>query len=371
MRSEQTPGQAITVYGAYGHTGRFVVAELRRRGWTPVLAGRDAAKLAAARDAVPPAGAAIPAGAGGVATPTRAPVEDGGPAAPLEVRPASVDDPEALDRALAGSVAVVNCAGPFAETTPPLVAAARRAGIPYLDVTGEALVAIDTFERYADGDRSIVIAPAMAFFGGLGDLLATAAARDWDSADEVTVAVALDSWIPTPGSTKAGERRAGRRVVFRDGGLTVLPGDNAPPTGTWEFPAPFGTQEVVGEVSVTDVVTIPRHLRTPVIHALLNTRPLADLRDPTGTGPEAVDDSGRSAQRFLVDVVVRRGSEERRASAHGQDIYWFTAPIVVEAVERILDGRAKATGVATAGELFDARDFLAALPFDHLSLDGS
>ncbi|GIG59518.1 saccharopine dehydrogenase [Longispora fulva] len=337
MRSEPTPGQAITVYGAYGHTGKFVAAELRRRGWTPIHSGRDAAKLAAAAR--------------------------GG-----EVRPASVEDPDALDRALAGAVAVINCAGPFAETTPPLIDAARRAGIPYLDVTGEALVAISTFERYADGDRSIVIAPTMAFFGALGDLLATAAARDWDAVDEVSVAVALDSWKPTLGSTKAGERRAGRRVVYRDGGFTVLPGDNPPPTGTWEFPAPFGTQEVVGEVSATDIVTIPRHLRTPVVHAYLNTRPLADLRDPETTGPEAVDDRGRSAQRFLVEVVVRRGNEERRVSAHGQDIYWFTAPIVVEAAERVLDGRAKVTGVATAGELFDARDFLESLPFDQLSL---
>ena len=32
---------AILVYGAYGHTGRFVVAELQRRGWTPIAAGRD------------------------------------------------------------------------------------------------------------------------------------------------------------------------------------------------------------------------------------------------------------------------------------------------------------------------------------------
>ena len=36
----------VTVYGAYGHTGRFIVRELLKRGWTPVLAGRDAAKLA-------------------------------------------------------------------------------------------------------------------------------------------------------------------------------------------------------------------------------------------------------------------------------------------------------------------------------------
>ena len=35
----------VLVYGAYGHTGRFVVAELLRRGLTPVLSGRDPARL--------------------------------------------------------------------------------------------------------------------------------------------------------------------------------------------------------------------------------------------------------------------------------------------------------------------------------------
>lgn len=37
-----TSNRVLTVYGAYGHTGRFVVAELRKRGWTPILSGRDA-----------------------------------------------------------------------------------------------------------------------------------------------------------------------------------------------------------------------------------------------------------------------------------------------------------------------------------------
>jgi len=35
----------VAIYGAYGHTGRFVVAELLRRGFVPVACGRDAARL--------------------------------------------------------------------------------------------------------------------------------------------------------------------------------------------------------------------------------------------------------------------------------------------------------------------------------------
>jgi short subunit dehydrogenase-like uncharacterized protein len=45
--------RAVTVFGAYGHTGRFVVAELCQRGWTPILAGRDPTKLKALADTHP------------------------------------------------------------------------------------------------------------------------------------------------------------------------------------------------------------------------------------------------------------------------------------------------------------------------------
>jgi hypothetical protein len=45
----------------------------------------------------------------------------------------------------------------------------------------------------------------------------------------------------------------------------------------------------------------------------------------------------------------------------------FTAPLVIEAAQRILDGRVKRLGAAAPGELFDARDFLASLT-EHLSV---
>ncbi|MEU7900623.1 hypothetical protein AB0B45_48325 [Nonomuraea sp. NPDC049152] len=40
----------VTVFGAYGHTGRFAVAELLERGFVPVLAGRDGRQTTRAGD---------------------------------------------------------------------------------------------------------------------------------------------------------------------------------------------------------------------------------------------------------------------------------------------------------------------------------
>lgn len=95
---------------------------------------------------------------------------------------------------------------------------------------------------------------------------------------------------------------------------------------------------------------------------------LDDIHDPDTPAPRAVDETGRSTQQFVVDVVVRRGTEERCISAAGQDIYAVTAPLVAEGVERLLDGRSAIRGAAAPGETYDAREFLAALSPDHLTL---
>jgi Saccharopine dehydrogenase NADP binding domain len=329
----------IAVVGAAGHTGRFVVSELRRRGWTPIIVGRDAARLNALAEA-----------------------ESGS-----DARVASLDEPASLDRALAGATAVINCAGPFLDTAAPVIEASLRGRIHYLDVTAEQGVALAAFERSDDASRAeIVLAPAMAFYGALADLLATVAMGDWASADTIRIGIALDSWKPTRGTRLTGARNTARRLVYANGALEVLP--EPPPKRTWEFPPPFGTQEVV-ELPFTEIVLIARHLRTRAIHTYINLRPITDLRDPDTPPPTAADESGRSDQIFTMDANVQRGSQRRRATARGRDIYAVTAPIVVEATERILDGRATKRGALAAGELFDAQEFLQALDPQHLSLE--
>ncbi|WP_205413209.1 MULTISPECIES: hypothetical protein [Amycolatopsis] len=53
--------------------------------------------------------------------------------------------------------------------------------------------------------------------------------------------------------------------------------------------------------------------------------------------------------------------------AAGRDIYAISAPLAVEAVERVLTGRTRAVGVVSAGAAFDAPEFLRALA-PHLSV---
>jgi hypothetical protein len=129
----------------------------------------------------------------------------------------------------------------------------------------------------------------------------------------------------------------------------------------WPFPSPVGTRSVIAEFTMTDVVTVPSHLPIPEVCTYMAAEAARDVSAPDTSTPVAVDERGRSAQTFLVDVIVRSGGTDRRAVASGQDIYAVTAPLAVEAVHRILTGQTRATGVASAGKIFDATDFLHAL----------
>jgi len=335
----------IAVFGATGHTGRFVVAELLRRGCVPVLVARDAARLEAFRQAVDQA--------------------DG---QPLETRVASIDDLSSLDRAFHDVAVVINCAGPFLDTAQPVIEAALRVRANYLDVTAEQGSAQDTFERFdsAAKEQNIVVAPAMAFYGGLADLMVTALMQGWDHADTLEIGIALDSWMPTLGTRLTGKRNTARRLVVAGGQLVPLA--DPLPQSVREFPAPFGTQDVMA-LPFTEIITISKHLRIANVNTFINLTPIKDIRNPDTPPPVAEDEYGRSNQVFMLDALVSRGDQTRRVTVRGHDIYAVTAPIVVEAAVRILDGRAKTTGARAAGELFDVRDFLNGLSPEHLAIE--
>lgn len=316
---------AVAVYGATGHTGRFVLAELRRRGIPSVAVARDGS----GRGAGPPD------------------------------HVASVDDPAALDRAFVGCSVVINCAGPFLDTAPAVVAAALRAQCSYLDVTAEQASAQATFASFDEQAREagVLVAPAAGFYGGLADLLASALTR-LGSAESVITAVALDHWWPTSGTRRTGERNRVPRMIIDEGKCALMP--LPAQTIDWAFDAPHGTQTVV-ELPFSEIITISRHLTVRSLRSYLSANALKDVRDPSTPPPTASDTLGRSPQKFEMDVVVRDARGTRRATASGQDIYAVSAPIVVEATERLLTAEPGPRGALALGQAFDARDFLAAL----------
>jgi len=336
MQLRQSASNApVVVYGATGHTGRFIVAELLRHGRKPVLCGRDVVRLAQMAREHPG----------------------------LVCHVAAIDDAAALDTALQGAAAVINAAGPFLDTAGPLLDAALRNGVHYFDTSAEQGAAAYVFGQAERAHAAGIVAmPSVAFYGAFADLLATAAMGGWDEADAIDIAVGLDTWHPTRGTRITGERNRAVRWIVDGGELRPLP--DPAPTREWDFPSPLGTQDAV-MLTLSEIVSIARHLRSDRVHSYMNLAPLRDLRDPSTPTPVAADERGRSSQRFVLDVRVERGEHVRRATAQGFDIYAVTAPLIVEALERVLSGDMGKAGAWAAGEAFDAADFLRALAPEH------
>ncbi|WP_343348256.1 saccharopine dehydrogenase NADP-binding domain-containing protein [Sphingomicrobium sp. XHP0239] len=314
--------------GANGHTAHFVIDELDRRGFDVLAATRDG-NLNSARHRA------------------------------LRCQPVDFSDARSLDAICSDADAVINCAGPFFDTALPAAQAAVRAGIPYLDVTAEqhtTKAVLDTLDGPATR-AGVVVVPAMGFFGGLADLMASTIAQQVRSVRSVEIGVALDHWHPTKGTRLTGARNIFPRVHVADGSLTEVA-----PSGLhqkWDFGGDFGVQHVT-PVQLSEIVLIHRHIRAQSIVSYMNEAPLDDLKNPDAPAPHKDGDGGRSAQNFALCVSVTDGSGVRRhVKAEGRDIYAVTAPLVVSACERILRGQIRInSGARAPGELFQAREFL-------------
>ena len=295
------------VYGATGHTGRMVAAALRDRGWTLTLSGRQ-------RPALESMATALDAAA----------------------RSASLDSPAELDQATIGCNVLINCAGPFRDTAPPLIAAALRARIPYLDVAAEIEAILDTMQNWDAPAREVgvPVIPSVGFYGGLGALVAAEALGTWREADRIVLSYGLNEWIPTAGTLAAGvvsrERRNGGRPIFIGGALAYT--SEPAPVVEWEFPAPIGRQPAVSEFTMADTVTIARQVSVQEIVSYMPAKAVS------GLGGETVRSSGDaevspSRQRFVLQAAVSRGGMVRSCTVRGGDIYAITAPLVAEAAE--------------------------------------
>jgi short subunit dehydrogenase-like uncharacterized protein len=123
------------IYGAYGFTGKLITKLAVEKGHEIIIAGRDAEK-----------------------TESIAKLYD----LPFQVY--SLDDQQRLDASLREVKAVLHCAGPYSQTALPMMDACLRAGVHYLDITGE----LEIFELAASKSDAakkagIVIMPGVGF----------------------------------------------------------------------------------------------------------------------------------------------------------------------------------------------------------------
>lgn len=125
------------IYGANGYTGELIAREAALRGLKPIVAGRRAE-----------------------------PIERLANELGLQARVFSLDTPAEVAGGLDNVALVLHCAGPFSTTAIPMIEGCLRAGVHYLDITGE----IPVFEYAHSTDVSrrareseVIICPGVGF----------------------------------------------------------------------------------------------------------------------------------------------------------------------------------------------------------------
>lgn len=123
------------LYGATGYTGRRIAEHAVQHGLQPILAGRSPATL-----------------------------KQFAAKLKCETRVFGLENAGEIEKQLRGVPIVLNCAGPFSQTTRPLVAACLKTRTHYLDITGE----IEVIEWAATQDAAareagITVMPAVGF----------------------------------------------------------------------------------------------------------------------------------------------------------------------------------------------------------------
>jgi short subunit dehydrogenase-like uncharacterized protein len=148
------------LYGANGYSAGLILDIALKRGYRPVLAGRN-------REAVE----ALSRTHG------------------LPARIFDLQDANTVASALTGIEAVMHCAGPFSATSAPMLEGCLKSGAHYLDITGEMEVFAHCHQQHQRARaRGIVVMPGTGFDVVPTDCLAAMLKRDLPDATELVLA---------------------------------------------------------------------------------------------------------------------------------------------------------------------------------------
>ncbi|MGC5170062.1 saccharopine dehydrogenase family protein [Microbacterium sp. DT81.1] len=299
----------IVLYGASGYTGSLVAGQLVAAGARPVLAGR---RRAALEEVARPLG--------------------------LEVRVGGLETPP-----LEGADILLNCAGPFAVTQPPLLRASIARGIHYLDLAGE----VDEHLSAAAADPAARTAGSLVMPGiGFGiipsdGLLASVVSRLPDA----TYAELSLKTVGTPsrGTTEVVLGSLRRPGVHRRGGI-LRPRRSGARTTRIDFadgdgPTTVTTNPWRGDLasSVPGVADLDASMAMPApLRALMHVPHGSLLRRMARRMPDGPTEEQRAAGRTAIHVRAENAAD-RVASAVllGPDAYTFTAHLAAAAAVRI------------------------------------
>jgi short subunit dehydrogenase-like uncharacterized protein len=308
----------VLLFGATGFTGTLTAEALGRRGADFVVAGRSKEKLEA------------------LAARTGA----------ADTRVAAVGDVDALTDALTDVKAMISCVGPFEQLGDTAAEAAIRAGVHYVDSTGESGFIHRLVIDYADRAREagIVMAPAMGFDEVPANVALSLAVEGITNAQAV-----LTYAMPKQVSTGT-VRTILSNIATRDGNWIEDGSARAVATGSrtrWApMPPPLGPKLgvslpfAVGELAplhlnlkslelygvVSRAQASAMRMSMPAVKLTLGLKPLQGLAnkvlDRRAAGPS---EQKRQLDRWAILAEARSGTSWRNVALMGTDVYGLTA----------------------------------------------
>ena len=349
MKRTSDGSDGVLLYGGNGYTAALLAREAISKGVRPVLCGRDRQR-------------------------TKQAAEGFG----LEYRVSRLDAARELKEALRGMKVVLNAAGPFSETTDPLVEACIANGVHYLDVSGEADT-LDLVSRRHEEARSagVMLMPGVGFDVVPSDCLARHVVNRLPRPRRLSIGITgLRS--ASRGSARTTIDQIGKKVLVRRGGrLCTVPaaslerrfdygaGPSASLAVSWA--------DVVSAYFSTGVPDIDVYFEaTPAVRAaLLASRHLgwwmgyAPVQRYLKTWTRFLPDGpGEEERRTATAIVVAEAEdgEGRRCIARLRtpEVYTFTAMTGVAVARRVLAGE-WAAGYETPSRLYGA-DFVLSFP---------
>jgi short subunit dehydrogenase-like uncharacterized protein len=339
----------LVIYGATGYTGRLVVEAALARGLRPILGGRDAARLRELADACG-----------------------------LESRAAPLTDAAALARLLKNVQALLLVAGPFSQTSAPMLEACLFHGIHYLDLTGECAVIESLARRGPEAKRRhCMVMPGCGFDVVASDCLVSHVSRRLP--DAFHLAIGLSGLVtPTRGSVRTIAEHAGMAVrTRRNGQFSSVPpatlrrrfdygrGDGWSSAVTWgDVATAFHTTGIPNiEVYFEETPTFRAMLLTGRTFGPLLQLPLAQawLKAHAQLFPEGPTATERAVHTcVIVAEAEAAGGRHVMSRMRTPEAYSFSAKAAAAIAQRVI-GNDVEPGFQTPARVYGA-DF--ALQFD-------
>lgn len=308
----------LMIYGATGYTGRMAAEHAKAAGTPLALAGRNEATLSK-----------LSADLG------------------AEYRVFDLNGEDAIDHGLAGISVLLNCAGPFVYTANPLMKAAIRNGVHYLDTAAE----LDSYRLAETLDEEARTAGVMLMPGGggsvvmLGSLAGHAASRANDPR-KIRIALNVAGGLSRGSAISAMENVTVETLARVDGELVAIATD-----GIRKFDFGKGAVDCF-PVTLPDLITIWRATRVPDVETFVHVTGDGFPQGDLSTLPDGPSEEERLANRYQASVEVTGADGAiTRSILDTVNGYTFTAMAAAEAGRLVLGGEFR-PGFQTPAALF-------------------